>query len=375
MKFVIPTQEFNQLIGKCLNVVGQKVTVPILSNLLLEAHNGTLTITSTDLTVGIRCSAPANIIEDGATTLPAKKLAQLVRELTSDTVEVWTAPNEITEIVADSSRFRLHGMNKLEFPSLPDLEDAVKFAIKQSELKEAIYRTAFAVSRDDNRYVLTGVFLHIANSRATFAGTDGKRLSRAFISVNLDPSFTGSYIIPLKAIDEALKNLREEGEASIYLMDDKIAIQTTDATIITKLLSGDYPDISRMIPAATDKLIPLHREELITLLRQVSLFTNDVNNVVRFSLEGGEMHLSANAMEIGEGKVSMPANYHGEKFEIAFNPTYFLDILRHSKNETVTLGINDPFNPGIITDQTTENYTAQDTSPLFVLMPMRLNEV
>ncbi|HEV8051077.1 MAG TPA: DNA polymerase III subunit beta, partial [Parachlamydiaceae bacterium] len=162
MKFVISTQEFNYLISKCLNVVSQKATIPILSNLLIEAANGVLTVTATDLTVGIRCFTEAKIIEEGATTLPAKRLAQLVRELTAVNIEVTTNANEITEIVAEGSRFRLHGMNRAEFPALPELEDAQHFSMKQSELKDVLFRTSFAVSRDDNRFVLTGVFLSIA---------------------------------------------------------------------------------------------------------------------------------------------------------------------------------------------------------------------
>lgn len=374
MKFVIATQEFNYLINKCLNVVSAKATVPILSNFLIEASNGVLTITATDLTVGVRCFTETQILEEGATTLPAKKLAQLVRELTATNVEVSTGPNEITEIFADSSRFRLHGMNKSEFPALPDLEESMRFVVKQSDLKDVIARTAFSVSREDNRYVLTGSFLQIANGKATFVGTDGKRMARAHLPISIDPNFSGNFIIPLKAIEETLKNLREEGDVTIYLMTDKIAIGTEDTTIITKLLSGEYPDINRVIPTTAESLIPLHREELMTLLRQVSLFTNEKNHVVRFTLSDGELRLAANALEVGEGRVSMPANYQGPKLDIAFNPTFFLDILRHSKGETVTFGITDSFNPGVIADQEISRYIPEEANPLFVLMPMRLNE-
>ena len=354
--------------------MSQKATIPILSNLLIEVANGMLTVTATDLTVGMRCFTEVQVLEEGATTLPAKRLAQLVRELTAANLEISTGPNEVTEIVADASRFRLYGMNKSEFPGLPDLEGAMRFVVKQTDLKDVIYRTAFAVSREDNRYILTGIYLHIANGQATFAGTDGKRLARAYLPTGLDSSFTGSFIIPLKAIEETLKNLRDEGDVTIYLMNDKIAIETTDATIITKLLSGEYPDINRVIPSSAENLVALHRDELMTLLRQVSLFTGENNHAVRFTLSDGELRLTANTMAVGEGRVSMPANYQGAKLEIAFNPSFFLDILRHSKGETVTLGISDSYNPGIITDQDIASFVAAEATPLFVLMPMRLNE-
>jgi DNA polymerase-3 subunit beta len=375
MKFVIPTQEFNYLISKCLNIVSQKATIPILSNFLIEAKNGILTITATDLTVGIRCFTEAEITEEGATTLPAKSLAQLVRELTSVNLELSTNEHEVTRITADGSHFRLNGMNKAEFPTLPELEEAQFFSFKQSGLKNVLQQTSFAVSRDDNRFVLTGVFLHISNSLATFIGTDGRRLSRTMLPISIDASFNGNFVIPLKAIEEAQKNLSEEDtEAKIYLMSDKIAIETPNTVIISKLLIGDYPDISRVIPELTECSVTLHRDELMTLLRQVALFAQENNHAARFTFTQGELQLDAASMEVGEGKVSMPANYQGPKLEIAFNPNYFLDILRHSKGETITLGITDSFNPGIVVDKEMIPLVAAEASPLFVLMPMRLNE-
>lgn len=374
MKFVIATQEFNYLISKCLNIVSQKTAIPILSNILIEAVGDELILTATDLTVGVRCSTEAKILQEGSTTLPARKLAQLVRELTSVNLEITTNSNEITEIVSDSSCFKLNGMSKNEFPELPSVADAVHFNVSQMELKDMFFRTAFAVSREDNRYVLTGVYLNITGQNAVFVGTDGKRLARAHLKVNLDPSFSASYIIPLKAVEEVLKNLVEEGEATVYLMSDKIAIESNRTLVITKLLSGEYPDINRVIPETSEAVVSLHREELMTLLRQVSLFTAEANHSVRFTFADGELRLTANTMEIGEGKVSMPANYHGPKLEIAFNPNYFLDILRHSRGEAVKMGVTDAYNPGVLTDKDAIPALSAAPSPLFVLMPTRLNE-
>lgn len=375
MRFVISTQELNFLINKCQNVVAQKQTIPILSNFLIEAVNDELVITATDLTVGIRCVTEAKILEEGATTLPAKRFAQLIRELTSVNVEISTNANEVTEVIADSSRFKLNGMSKNEFPSLPDISGAVQFKVKQSNLKDMLFRTAFAVSREDNRYALTGVHMSVAQNTATFVGTDGKRLAKAYTHIEADPAFAGGYIIPLKAVEEILKSLNDEGDADIFLMTDKIAIQAGNITIISKLLSGDYPDINRVIPQNPETIVALHRDELMSLLRQVSLFTPDSNHSVRFTFIEGELRLSANTMEVGEGKVSMPVNYSGQKLEIAFNPGFFLDILRHSKNETVAMGVTDAYNPGVITDQEQLRLASgEPSSPLFVLMPMRLNE-
>ncbi|MDP1835830.1 MAG: DNA polymerase III subunit beta [Chlamydiales bacterium] len=376
MKFVISRVELAGLLSKLQNVVSQKTTIPVLNNFLLEAANDELVLSATDLTVGLRCYTDTKVLEEGATTLPVKKFAALVRELTCANLEVTCNENSITEIIADSSRFRLHGMSKNEFPSLPDFEGAARFVIKQKTLKDMFNRTSFSVSREDNRYVLTGVLMQIANGVATFVGTDGKRLARAHVDLDIDKDFAGCYTLPLKAVDEIVKNLvdDEDETATVYLLEDRVAVEGNHVNLITKLLQGDYPDYNRVIPESSETVVTIHVPELTSLLRQVSLFTSDATHSVRFSFTDGELKLSANNAELGEGQVSMPVNYHGSKLEVAFNPQFFLDILRHCNNERITLGITDAYNPGVITDIDGPLEPGEQPSPLFVLMPMRLNE-
>lgn len=374
MKFVISTQELNYLLNKIRNVVATKNAIPILGNVLIEACNDEIVMTATDLTVAMRCVLEAKVMHEGGTSLPARLLAQLVGELPVPNLEIITNNHDVTEIVAGASCFKLHGMSKDEFPSLPEMSGSARFSLKQSELKDMFFRTAFAVSREDNRFVLTGVFLSIEGGMATLVGTDGKRLSRYQKTIQIDPSFKGGYIIPLKAVEEILKNLGEEGDAHVLLMPDKVAVEASGTTIITKLLSGDYPDVNRVIPASPSTVVTLHREELMVLLRQISLFTSDNTHSVRFTFINGELILAANTMEIGEARVKMPVNYQGEKLDIAFNPVYFLDILRHCKKERVLLGLDDSFNPGVITDQEEPPLLTNTLIPLYVLMPMRLSE-
>jgi DNA polymerase-3 subunit beta len=378
MKFVISKEELSKLINKIQNIVSLKPPIPLLLNFLLEAKNDELILTATDLMVSLRCHAEAKVIEEGSITLPARRIAQLLRELTASQITMTTKENCVVEILADSSLFKIHGMGKEEFPALPDLRDAAHFKVKQKDLLEALRRISFAVSREDNRYVLTGVLMQIANGMITFAGTDGKKLARSFLaSGDLASTLTGSYVVPLKAIEEIINNLEDEGqEATVYLMADKMAVEANKTLLVAKLLAGDYPDIARVIPAQAETYVTLHREELMSLLRQIALFVVDNTQSVRFSFDQGELTLTANSMEIGEGKVSMPANYHspsGKKLEIAFNPGFFLDILRHSREQTFTLGMTDAYNPGIILEE--EGVVKTETAnPLYILMPMRLNE-
>ena len=365
MKVTISRLELVALIGKIQNVVPSKPAIPILANVLIEAIDDQLIISATDLTVSIRVFAEAKVHEEGSITLPARRFFQLVRELTAPQVEIHTLSPEVATINAGSSHFKIHGMHKSEFPALPDLSDGAQFSISAAALKELLSRSAFAAARDDSRQVLNGILLQNANQTATFIGTDGKRLAKIHSAVDLPQDFSGSFIVPLKAVEEMVRmlDIKEEEPAKISLMADKIALELKSTTLISKLLSGQFPDVSRVIPQQKEQAIALHREELISLLRQVSLFTSDTSSSVRFTLSDGELHLSATSGEIGEGKVKMPVNYNGEKLEIAFNPVYFLDILRHSKDETVKFNVSDSYNPGLITDSS----TAQ-----FVIMPMRL---
>lgn len=365
MKVVISRLELVALIGKIQNVVPSKPAIPILANVLVEAIDDQLIISATDLTVSIRVFCEAKVLEEGSITLPARRFFQLVRELTAPQVEIHTLSPEIATINAGSSHFKIHGMHRSEFPALPDLSEGVQFSIPSASLKELLSRSAFAAARDDSRQVLNGILLQNANQTATFIGTDGKRLAKIYSSVDLPQDFNGSFIVPLKAVEEMVRMLdvKEEEPAKISLMADKIALELKSTTLISKLLSGQFPDVSRVIPQQKEQAIALHREELISLLRQVSLFTSDTSSSVRFTFSDGELHLSATSGEIGEGKVKMPVNYGGEKLEIAFNPVYFLDILRHSKDEIVKFNVSDSYNPGLITDSS----TAQ-----FVIMPMRL---
>ncbi len=365
MKVTITKTELGLLIGKIQNIVPAKSSLPILANVLLEAIDGQLIISATDLTVSMRAYTEAKVQQPGGITLPARRFFQLVRELTAPYVEIDCQGPEVAHIKAGSSHFKIHGMHKGEFPSLPDLSGGISFHVQDHLLKDMLSRTAFSAARDDSRHVLNGILLQSASRLTTFIGTDGKRLAKIHTAVDLPPDHVGNYILPLKAVEEIVRLLdnKEETSCRITLTGDKLSIESGPVTLISKLLSGQYPDVARVIPQKSSSPIVLHREELISLLRQVALFTTDTSSSVRFSFAPGELQLSAMSGDIGEGKVSMAVNYSGPNLDIAFNPNYFLDILRHSKDETVHFDITDSYNPGLVTDS---------SEALFVIMPMRL---
>lgn len=365
MKLIISRLDLLNLVTKIQTIVPTKPALPVLNNVLIEAVDDQLILSATDLTVSMRgYTSSVKVEEPGAIALPAKKFFQLVREITAPQVEIHTTTAEVAVINAGSSHFKLTGLAKTEFPTLPDFEGGISLMIDSQLLKEMLVRSAFSAARDDNRQVLKGILFQYREKLATFVGTDGKRLARLFADIEFGEGQNGSYVLPLKAVEEIISLLDiKEQKVKLSLLSDKIGVETGNLLLITKLLNGQYPDVERIIPKKAAAPIALHREELISLLRQVSLFTKDQSSAVRFSFAPGQLHLTAVGGDIGEGKVSMDVNYGGPQIEMAFNPHFFMDILRHSKDEVVSLSLTDAYNPGLITDSSNAH---------FVLMPMRL---
>jgi len=366
MKAVVSKADLVSMIGKIQSIVASKPAVPILANILIRAQDDQVILSATDLTVSMCCYVEAKVIEQGAISLPGKKLFQLIRELTSPQIKI-SAPNgETAEITTGTSVFKINGLHEREFPQLPDLSNSPHLSLPAATLKDMLAKTAFSAAREDTRYMLNGVKISLSGNKLSFIGTDGKRLAKCSTTCQLEAPIDGVFVLPLKAVEEMIKLLGDtDATAKLTLSPDKVALETGSQTLIAKLLSGQFPDVEKVIPAQTAHHLSIHREELMSLLRQISLFTSENSHSVRFAFETGQLHLSATSHEIGEGRVSMPVDFVGPKFEIAFNPYYMLDILRHSKDETVRFGLNDSHNPGLITDS---------SEAMFVIMPMRLSE-
>ncbi len=368
MHFTILREDLLALVSKIQNVVPSKPAIPILANVLLEVKNGNLTLSATDLNLSIRAETKANITQEGSLALPARHFFQLIRELSSSLVEMRTDSPSTLLIIAGASHFKIPGVSATEFPSFPDLSVGIVFSMPGADLKEALSRSSFAAAHlDDRRPMLNTLSLVCTGSSATFLSTDGKRLAKIVTSLDLAPEHSFSYAIPLRIVSEMIHLLdKVQEEAKITLTQDKIALEWRSLLLIGKLAAGEYPDVSRVIPGKIPEPISLDKEELVTALRQIALFTAQNSTSVRFKFTPGSLSLSANSGELGEGKAEMPVQYSGSPLEIAFNPIYFLDILRHIKDETIQFNVTDSYNPGLITDSSTAE---------FVIMPMRLEKV
>lgn len=226
MKFIASRLDFAQLIGKVQGVVPIKPAIPILANVLIEASRDQLILSATDLMVSVRAYCDAKVQEEGAVTLPARRLFQLAREILTPQLEIETLSPETIMLHAGSSHFKIQGMHKSEFPSLPDLSQGQSLTLKALELKEMLQRTAFAASRDDPRPALVGVLLEKNGPLLTFVGTDGKKLAKNQLKLPHAPTDVGAYIIPLTAVEEISKLLDgKEESVTLTLLRDKMGIE------------------------------------------------------------------------------------------------------------------------------------------------------
>ncbi|MBS0628524.1 MAG: DNA polymerase III subunit beta [Verrucomicrobia bacterium] len=365
MRVIFSKIDILSALNKIQSIVPMKPQMPILSNVLFLAVNNELILTATDLSLSMKITVPAKVIEEGAIVLSAKRLFLLIKELTSPDIEVATSPFHVAMIYSGSSQFKIPGMNPAEFPEVPNLSEGLQVPFPTAVLKEMLSKTSFSAGKDESRPIFSSIHLQRNSLGTTFTGADGKRVARSSTDLSFPPEWQGSFILPIKTVDEMIRLLDTQEETILlYFLEQKISMQAGPIVLVSGLLSGQYPDISRIIPEKQPSSINLHREELISLLRQISLFTSTERTSVRFTFTPGELHLSITGSDVGEGHVNMPINYQGDRMDVAFNPTFFLDILRHSKDETVQLNIKDAYNPGLVTDS---------SSSFFVLMPMRLD--
>jgi DNA polymerase III subunit beta len=365
MKFIIDRMQLVNIIAKLQSTVPSKALIPILSNILIEATEDEVCISATDLTVSMRASTSAKVMQEGSITLPARRFFQLVRSLTVPELCIETDEDGVSHITNGSSKFKIHGISRQDYPPFPELSHATSITMEGKTLKKMLVSTSFTVARDDSRQALNGILLQTNQETMLAVGTDGKRLAKITTSINTDLEADLTCIVPLKAVEEMMKLLEDDQKVTLTLMQDKICLEAQDVTLISKLLTGQYPDVERVIPNHEEMhSIMIHKLELMSLLRQVSLFTSETNHSVKLTFKQSELHLQAMSAEIGEGKVFMPIDYSGQEIEIAFNPHYLIDILRHCSDETIDFAIQDSFNPGSIKDSESHAH--------FVIMPMRL---
>ncbi|EEF61631.1 DNA polymerase III subunit beta [Pedosphaera parvula] len=351
------------------NVVSTRTTLPILSNVLIRAEGNRLEFTATDLDVTISCGVEAAVKEGGATTVPVKKLFGIVRELNNPEIEIEVDEKNTCSIRSGSSFYKINGLSADEFPPLPKFKEDKKVTLPQEKVKGMMKKTSFAISTDESRYVLNGIFISLKEHKLTMVATDGRRLALVDEEVDVTEKSQGEFIVPAKAVNELNRLLTDKGEVEIRYSENQAAFTLKDEKgfsilIISKLIEGNYPNYRQVIPGEAKERIALVREEFLHALKRAEIMTSEKSNSVKLTFSKNNLAITANSPEVGEARESLAINYKGKEMAIAFNPKYVIDPLNALSNDEIFLELIDELSPGVV----------KINGPfLYVVMPMRLS--
>ncbi len=349
------------------SVVERRNTIPILSNVLLEATaEGQLRLMATDLDLQINESVAAAVDQPGATTVSAHTLFDIARKLPEGAQVSITAAEGRMTIVAGRARFSLGTLPRDDFPVIAEGELPTQFELPAETLKQIIDKTRFAISTEETRYYLNGIFLHVAEGVLKAAATDGHRLARVTVDQPEGASGMPDVIVPRKCIAELRKLLDEvDGSVGVSLSGTKIRFDLGQAILTSKLIDGTFPDYSRVIPTSNDKILKLDPKSFMEGVDRVSTIATEKTRAVKMALDRDKITLSVTSPENGTAAEEVPGDYAAAPFEIGFNSRYLMDILGQIGTDTVEVHLADAAAPTLIREN--------DKSPaLYVLMPMRV---
>jgi DNA polymerase III subunit beta len=370
MKATIERATLLKALGHVQSVVERRNTIPILSNVLIEANaDGSIRLMATDLDLQINESVEAQVETAGATTVSAHTLFDIARKLPEGSQVSLAAADGKMQVNAGRARFNLQTLPRDDFPVIAEGELPTKFELPATTLKEIIDKTRFAISTEETRYYLNGIFWHVTDDAQPVlkaAATDGHRLARMTVARPDGAAGMPDIIIPRKCIGELRKLLDEiEGSVEISLSASKIRFGLGTAVLTSKLIDGTFPDYSRVIPTGNDKILRIDPHSFMEGVDRVATIASEKTRAVKMALETDKITLSVTSPENGTAAEEVPGDYKSEGFEIGFNARYLMDILAQVSGDTVEVHLADAAAPTLIREN-------DKASALYVLMPMRV---
>lgn len=370
MKIVIERAALLKSLGHVQSVVERRNTIPILSNVRIQADGGQVKLTATDLDIEIVESVAAEISRPGAFTVPAHMLYDIVRKLPEGgQIELdHGADKSRVAIVSGKSRFALQSLPADDFPDLASGEFGNSFDLPAADLKLLIDRTRFAISTEETRYYLNGIYLHDVDSGPFLraVATDGHRLAQAQVPRPEGAAGMPGIIVPRKTVLEIVKLIEgEEGGVGVSLSAAKIRFTVGSLVVTSKLIDGTFPDYERVIPRNNDKFLEIETRQFASAVDRVSTISLEKSRAVKLGLSQGKMTLTVNNPDSGSAEEELPAQYEAEAVDIGFNSRYLLDVAQQVKADTMRFELQDAGSPTIVRDP-------KDPQSLYVLMPMRV---
>jgi DNA polymerase III subunit beta len=372
MEFTVSKADFVRELSLSQGVVEKKTTIPILSNVLIEAVGDRIVLTATDLELGIRCSCPARVKKEGSGTVPARKLLDFVRLLPEGDVTVKFLENHWASITAGRSRTRIAGMSRESFPELPQMPAKIA-ELPVKIVATMIARTQFAISTEESRFTLSGALLVMSPETLTMVATDGHRLAYVQTkaeSGQVDTNFRA--LVPKKAMGELVKLADgadgENAKANFSGDDNHLFFEVGDRLLITRKLTGNFPDFERALPKDHNLVAKLQKDEIRAAIERVAQFADERSRAIRVQFTNGEVKIFSSSVEMGESEETVNSEYQGPDLEIGFNAQYLLDFLRAISQDQVAFELKDQKSAGELRPA---GEAISDTYR-YVVMPMRI---
>ena len=370
MEFSVSKSDLVRELGLTQGVVEKKTTIPILSNILVETDKDQIWLTATDLELGIKCACPARIKKEGAGTIPARRLLDYVRLLPDADVQVKLADNQWASLVCGRSRTRIAGMSRESFPELPAMPDELA-QMPLSILAQMIQSTIFSISAEESRFTLNGALLLLRESGLVMVSTDGHRLALIEKHIAIE-GLTAPFraLLPKKAMTEILKLASDDSTKTVIFSgnDNHLFFRIDKRTLLSRKLTGNFPDYERVLPKDHPSHIVLQRDELKGAIERVAQFADERSKAIRLQVLKGEVKVHSSISETGESEETLPVEYDGADVEIGFNAQYMLEFLRSVGTAEVEFHFKDSNSAG----EMRPRGGPEDTVYRYVVMPMRI---
>jgi DNA polymerase-3 subunit beta len=343
MKLTITREQLQEGLVAVAASVPAKTTLPILSNILLEATKEGIRLSGTDLDISVSTTVSASVDQEGAITLPARKLVEIVRELPSAAIRLTASGEQRVTIECGRSRFRLLGLPREEFPAFPSVKFEGGWRISSTELQKLIGHVSFAASTEESRPILNGVLWELRPERMRMVATNGHRLARMDVPTSeAQGASQADLIVPPKALEQIRRLFGTDETVEIARSENHLGFRTSATQIFTRLIEGPYPNYEQVIPRENDKVATADKSALTAALRRMSIVASDQTHRIRMAFANGSCKLSVQTPDLGEAQEELNVSYEGDPLEIGFNAAYLLEILKYIPTDEVRMTFKAP---------------------------------
>ncbi len=368
MKIIVPLGELSKKMNAISSVVPGKTTMPILSTVLVAADKDGITFSATDLDISVTSRVKGKAEEKGTLAVPARKLAEIVKSLSGDSVTMAASGEKLT-LTCGKSRFVINGRSAEDFPKLPKQESKTSFGIDPETLIKLIQKTIYAVSTDLTRPALCGVLWEISKAGISMVSTDGHRLSKVDLVREIPDIDAVQVIIPPKALSTLKAYAEDEKQVKVSIGENSVSFDMEDTAIYSRLLEGPFPTYQKVIPTANEKELVVNREDLANATRRVSILSDNLTHQVVFSAGKDKLTLHVNTQEIGEAKEEITAKFTADPMDIGYNASYVMDVLKTIDGDEISFKLDRSDNAGLIESLSESG----ELKHICILMPLRIS--